>query len=95
MPYIPRPQHEAIRNALHRYAWPGGYPVYLVAAGGGVLCSTCVQINLRLIIQSTHDHANRDWQALGADVNWEDPNLTCDNCGERIESAYAEDEVTP
>jgi len=31
-------------------------------------------------------------QALGADINWENPFLYCDNCGERIESAYAEEE---
>jgi hypothetical protein len=24
------------------------------------------------------------------DVNWEDPDLFCDHCGNRIESAYAE-----
>lgn len=24
-------------------------------------------------------------------VNWEDPDLYCDDCSERIESAYAED----
>jgi hypothetical protein len=25
-------------------------------------------------------------------VNWEDPQLFCEECNERIESAYAEDE---
>jgi hypothetical protein len=25
------------------------------------------------------------------EVNWEDPDLFCDHCGARIESAYAED----
>jgi hypothetical protein len=28
-----------------------------------------------------------------ADINWEDPDLICDHCRKRIESAYAEDKA--
>jgi hypothetical protein len=32
------------------------------------------------------------WCIVAGEVNWEDAGLTCDNCGKRIESAYAEQE---
>lgn len=35
---------------------------------------------------------DEDLSVVAAEVNWEDPDLTCEQCGERIESAYAEPE---
>ncbi len=36
---------------------------------------------------------NEGDEIVACDANWEDPDMFCD-CGERIESAYAEDEVS-
>jgi hypothetical protein len=69
------------KGQLVKYAWPGGYPVLYVTELSNVLCPDC---------------ANRDTDSdvpVAADINWEDPSLYCDDCSERIESAYAEDEV--
>jgi hypothetical protein len=69
-------------RGLPAYAWPGGYPMYYVTDEGTILCA---------------EHANAegdytDELITAADVNWEDASLYCEH-GERIESAYAEDEV--
>ncbi|MCF7994964.1 MAG: hypothetical protein K9L32_01980 [Chromatiaceae bacterium] len=87
-------QKDAIRLATRGYAWPGGYPVYMLMGDGGVLCSTCVSREIRLIVDATRPNGSADqqWSCVAVDVNWEDPQLLCDHCGERIESAYADDD---
>jgi hypothetical protein len=64
---------------LPAYAWPGGYQMFYVDTENNILCPDC---------------ANAPGYSTGpvdVDINWEDPDLFCDNCGRRIESAYAED----
>ena len=83
---------EIVRTALQGCAWPGGYPLYLVTGDGGALCPQCVKRELRVIIGTVRDEDTQGgWYPAGVDVNWEDPALYCDHCGERIESAYGED----
>ena len=72
---------------LAAYAWPGGYPMFYLAKDDGVLCPTCANL-----FNPKRDN-DEQLQAVAYDVNWEDPYLFCENCNERIESAYAEDEV--
>lgn len=74
---------------LPAYAWPGGYPIYYVTVMGSVLCPECANSEEA---KEADPHDN-DWRIETAATNWEDPNLYCDNCSERIESAYAEDEI--
>lgn len=103
MPYLTKPAHEAIHAALQAWAWPGGYPVYAVMGDGGSLCPKCVKEELRTVVRATHDHEVTEslcsryldtaWVVAGAEVNWEDPDLTCDHCYKPIESAYGEVEV--
>ena len=66
---------------LPAYAWPGGYPVYYLDREDSVLCAPC---------------ANRDAESLPTAVeygiNWEDPDLTCDDCSAAIECAYCPDD---
>ena len=83
-----------------KYAWPGGYPMYMLCADGGCLCHKCAEENAVLIIRSTVRRDDRMWECEAIDVNGEDPDLTCDNCGETVESAYGDDspeeeETTP
>lgn len=73
------------------YAWPGGYPIYYVTSDGGVLCPPCVTKEYERIRESSLDNARDGWALDGRGVNYEDPDLYCDHCSQRIESAYAED----
>lgn len=66
------------------------YPVFHVTPDGDALCAACAKE------RETH-HAgfakpSRREMPEASDVNWENSELYCDDCGERIESAYAEPE---
>lgn len=84
---------QQLRAAIRApYAWPGGYPTYLITSDGGALCHKCGRTEYRLISEAIrHDDTTGGWQVIGQDVNWEDSELYCDHCGDRIKSAYAED----
>ena len=69
------------------YAFPGGYPKFLVMNDSECLCHKCVKDNFKLIARSTLTNAFDGWQAYGIDVNWEDE-IECCHCGNLIESAY-------
>lgn len=64
---------------LAKYTSFGCYPLFYLTADNSCLCADCANA------ESLAD-------LVACDANWEDPNLTCDGCSERIESAYAEDE---
>lgn len=84
-------QSRALRlaDALSRapFAWPGGYPLFAITSDGGCLCRHCCAAE-RLAIATTTGQDG--WTVTDLTVNWEDPELTCDHCGGRIEPAYAE-----
>lgn len=69
------------------YAWPGGYPLFAITNDGAALCHYCCTTE-RLSIATTT--GTDGWNVISHAVNWEDPDLFCDNCSARIESAYAE-----
>lgn len=75
----------------------GCYPKFYYTKDGGVLSHEAVLANLRQIGHAMGDLSNHpcheQWCVVGADINWEDPALYCDDTHERIESAYAEDKV--
>jgi len=68
---------------LVSFAWPGGYPVVYLDKHDNVLCPECA---------NGYEPGDED-APVSAGINWEDPSLHCDECSERIESAYAEDEA--
>lgn len=81
---------------LPKYSSVGCYPLVYVFRDGGCICADCVNDNIEQI-----DNANREkpgrwhnshggWAVDAFDINYEDPDLYCDHCGERIQSAYAE-----
>jgi len=82
----------ALRNGP--YAFPGGYPVYFIAADGEPLSYDAVKNNLKLVMHAVaYPHYREDgWRIVGMDINWEDPELFCAHTGDRIESAYAEND---
>lgn len=75
------------------YAWPGGYPIYFLAADGEPVCFQCVKQNKAETYAAFEEGGDREWLMVVADINWEDPDKFCAHCENRIESAYAEEEV--
>ena len=89
---ILREVKQAIREP---YAWPGGYPKYIVTRDGEAMSVESAKANWPEICKSTMfaGYSGDGWAASCVDINWEDPALYCCHSGKRIESAYAEDEV--
>ena len=79
-----------LRNG--EYAWPGGYPMFLLANDGGCLHFECVRKEFRNCVDSIKRHINDGWRIVGNDINYENNDMVCDHCGERIESAYGDQE---
>jgi len=80
----------ADRLSSNPYAWPGGYPLFAITHDGAALCPHCCKTERASIGTTT----GRDgWGVVAIEANWEDPDLYCDHCGARIESAYAEPEA--
>jgi hypothetical protein len=76
------------------YVWPGGYPIFFVTSDGGALSFATAWKERAVIVQAIVDNDTRGgWHVFGSDVNWEDPELYDDHTGNRIESAYAEDDA--
>lgn len=72
--------------------WPkytdlGCYPLFYVCRDMGTLCADCMNGE-----DAKVGHEEAEWDVVDFDVNWEDPAMLCDHCGERIESAYAEED---
>ena len=83
----------ANKGKLPSFAWPGGYPLFYLCEDGGILCPDCandsrVREEMRV---NPKDFPDKSWRISAYDVNWEDGWMLCDNCNERIESAYRED----
>ena len=88
---IPKDVKTAIRDG---YAWPGGYPLYIIMNDGAAIHPDCAREEYRQIAHDTvKGWKSTGWNAAGADINYEDAHLYCDHCNQRIESAYAEDEA--
>jgi len=68
------------------FVWPGGYPLFYITKDYGILCPKCCNKNKELL----NDEYDKQWFVIGYEVNWEDDNIYCDHCYEKIESAYGE-----
>ena len=80
---------KSIKQAIRdKYAWPGGYPLYLLTSDGAALCVDCGKKEYRNIVRAIHHNVYNGWKVTAADVNWEDTELYCDHCSQPIESAY-------
>lgn len=84
-------------HAKYPYTSIGCYPLYLVMCDGGSLCHRCaVAEHAQIRNAAMAPKYKTGWEPFGFEANWENPDLYCTNCNERIESAYAEPEgVTP
>lgn len=79
------------RRHFEKYSFPGMYPIYYVEIQGRhnqtILCPDCAND----FSESIDFDSLADYDVI-EDANYENISLYCDNCGERIESAYCEDE---
>jgi hypothetical protein len=88
----PRTEWKNVKRAVReKYAWPGGYPMYLIFTDGDSICIECARKEFKQICRDTKDKSG-NWEALGYDINWEDTDLYCCHCNNRIESAYGDDD---
>lgn len=71
------------------YAWPGGYPVYLMFKDGEACCWECFKKEYGNIADAIDDSHN-PWRPMDTFVNWEDTELYCANCNKSLESAYGD-----
>lgn len=87
--YLSQTSHEAVREALQGFSFPGGYPIFARMQDGEAVCLDC----LKLIVRATHDYeANPPgFDTQWAEVNEESTHLYCSNCSQPIPSAYGED----
>lgn len=86
---ILRDVKQAIRQP---YAWPGGYPLFVLMADGEALSIDAAKTKWPQIVRSTLAGSRDGWAAAAVDINWEDGELFCAHTGKRIESAYTEPE---
>ena len=77
----------ADRLSSSPYAWPGGSPLFAITHDGAALCHHCCKTERDSIGTTT---GSDGWGVVAIEANWEDLDLYCDHCGNRIESAYAE-----
>ena len=82
--------HEIKQAIRDKYAWPGGYPLYLVCSDGTALCIDCGKKEYRRIVYSIRHNVQDEWKVERPDANWEDTELYCNHCNRQIESAYGE-----
>lgn len=84
-----------LKNVLTNgpYAWPGGYPLYFIAADGEALSFKAVQENQAPVIEAMNNPGtDKQWEVIGYQINWEDENLYCAHSNDLIECAYTSDE---
>ena len=80
----------AMRNG--RFTWPGGYPLYFITSDGAALSFDAVRDNFKLCLYETKNGNCGGWCIVACDINYEDSGLYCDHTGQRIQSAYGDDE---
>ena len=92
MTQAPNKVPTAIKQAIRdEYAWPGGYPLFLVTSDGAALCIDCGKKEYRSIVWAIRHNVSDGWKVEAADINYEDAELYCDHCSNKIESAYGEE----
>ena len=93
--YSTTPTLAAVKAVLRAgpYAWPGGYPLFLLTGDCEALSFDAARECWREIVAEAITGGDPAWQIIGCKVNWEDPALFCCHSGARIPSAYAEDDA--
>jgi hypothetical protein len=76
-------------EALDNPSFSLGYPIYFVTADGGVLSEEAARERRTEILDAIVEiGTNTQWEVVGCEINYEDPNLRCDHTGDLIPAAY-------
>ena len=68
----------------------GCYPRFGILSDGQPICPDCCRTEVSsIMVADFHD----GWLLVGDCVNYEDSDLLCYHCGEKIPSAYGDDEA--
>lgn len=65
---------------LSKWAWPGGYPIFYLDGEDSILCADCAR--------KSDEEEVEHFKPVAAGINYEDKEWFCEQCSERIESAY-------
>jgi len=85
----PRVESGPDAGKLVTYAWPGGYPVYYIVGddnNAGTICPECAQG----VADAPGDYSHDQFRYRSCEANYEDTELECDHCYERIPCAYGD-----
>jgi len=75
-------------GTLQSFAWPGGYPIFYLAADNGILCPDCANGKNGSECQNPECQDEDQWRIVAAEIHWEGEPLVCEHCNGEIESAY-------
>ncbi len=84
---ILRQVKQAIRQP---YAWPGGYPLYVLMADGEALSIEAARSEFKLVAYATLFAQRDEWRAAAVAIHYEDTELYCAHTNEQIGSVYEE-----
>ena len=73
--------------AENKYAWPGGYPMYAITEDNACLCHDCT-VKEGKVIGDEDGWIDPQWHVVDTGINWEDTELYCEHCYNKIECAY-------
>src|SRR5262245_57973103 len=63
------------------YAWPGGYPLYLLTSDGAALCFDCGRREIRQILPAIRERLRDGWRVVGCDIDeGSETGLYCEHC---------------
>lgn len=79
--FTPENPPEFMGDAFRKYTDIGGYPIFYITTKDECLCPDC----------ATEQYKEEPNSIAGGEINWEDSELYCEKCSDRIESAYAEE----
>lgn len=70
------------------YIFPGGHETYFAFGDGRPCCHACALKEYEQIVSDTVNGFGFSFQIQSSHVNWDDLDLVCDLCGERIAPQY-------
>jgi len=70
------------------FVWPGAYAKVTLLDDSEALCNACTCKEYPIILDSTRNNSRDGWQFTDIFVNWEDTDLYCAHCNERIPSEH-------
>ena len=80
-----------LRKAIRsKFAWPGGYPMFVLLSDGEALCMDCAKSEYKQVARANRENLRDGWKPEAVAINWEDSDCYCAHCNGQIESAYGE-----